>query len=196
MEDLINIIIYLFIIYLFLSPLFKKKPKSRPVETKPDYEEQILVDDEKSEEISSQNILKEIELLFGRSTESDEAVKEEKIEEEEQKQFESKIYDFKTEEKVEVKTLHKEIIEKDFAIEEYNYEETSNNYEIDEFDYTKIDEESLDTSKEAKKVELERTFSIRLQNIDDFKKAFIYKEVFESPLTMRILGLKWRRSIY
>lgn len=195
MEDLINILIYLFIIYLFLSPLFKKKQKSRPVETQPDYEEQILIDEER-EEKSSQDILKEIELLFGRSTESEESVKEEKLEEEEQKQFESKTYDFKSEEKVEVKTLPKKIIEKDFAIEEYNYEEISDNYEIEEFDYTKIDEESLDTSKEAEKVELERTFAISLQSIDDFKKAFVYKEVFESPLAMRILGLKWRRSIY
>lgn len=194
MEDLINILIYLFILYLFLSPLFRKKTKSRPVETKPDYEEQVLIEEE--EEKSSQDILKEIELLFGRSTEPDGEVTKERLEDEEQRQFESKTFDFKTEEKVEVKTLPKEIIEKDFAIEAYNYEDSLNNFEIDEFDYTKIEEESVEPSKETEDEKTVQTFSISLQNVDDFKRAVIYKEIFESPLAMKLLGLKWRRSTY
>lgn len=188
MEDLISILIYAFILYLFLSPLFRKKPKSHPAETtyEDEYDYEMLED--QLEDKPSQDILKEIEIFFGHSKKSEN--------EEVSSSFETKTYEFETQEKFEIKPHSAENIEKDFKIEAYDYEVSANNYEIDEFDYTKIDEEAIEPSKESESAEKIRTFSISLENVDDFKKAVIYKEIFEIPLAMKLLGLRWRRSIY
>lgn len=196
MEDLISILIYAFILYLFLSPLFRKKSKSPPAETtyEDEYDYEMLED--QLEEKPSQDILKEIEIFFGHSKKTE--IEEETIEKDEEitSSFETKTYEFKIQDKFEIKPHTSENIEKDFKIEAYDYEISGNNYEIDEFDYTKIDEENIESSKESENAEKIRTFSLSLENVNDFKKAVIYKEIFEVPLAMKLLGLRWRRSIY
>lgn len=197
MENLFDLLIILFIIYAFLSPILKKR--TPPVQKKPETSEpETLPTSEK--EKSSQEILREIEELFGYKTEEPEPFPEIEDEEFSQITFEPETIEKKSQPKFEdeiastqPKQTLEEKIHQDFQIEAYDYESTIPDTDIDEFDYSKLDTYELeheDKTLEGKK------FSLQLSEIDDFKKAVIYKEIFDTPIALRMRKIKWQRNIY
>jgi hypothetical protein len=193
MENLLDLLIILFIIYAFLAPVLKRR--TPPVQQKPvPYEPETS--NETKEEKSSQEILKEIEELFGYKSEEDE-----KISKAEDEEFHSpdvvmsqKIPEAKFEEKVvqvESRQSLEEKIHQDFKIEAYDYDATVQDTDIEEYDYSKF--ENYETEG---KLQEEKTFELELSGIDDFKKAVIYKEIFDTPLALRMRRIKWQRNIY
>lgn len=199
MDNLFDILIVLFIIYAFLSPIFKRKPTGK---NKPEHPVEIDNESKPTEEKSSQEILREIEELFGYKTEEQEVItsddeefhsptrKEKKMEEGTQ-QFE----------KVETRaSANISITEKSPPYSElqmYDYEGTIPDIEIDEFDYSKINEADANQIEiDSKLIHTETTFKIQLSEIDDFKRAFIYKEIFDTPIALRMRKIKWQRNIY
>lgn len=197
MENLFDLLIILFIIYAFLSPIFKKR--TPPVQKKPETSEpETLPASEK--EKSSQEILREIEELFGYKTEEPEPIPE--IEDEEFHQIKSepqtidKLSEPKFEDEItsaQPKQTLEEKIHQDFQIETYDYESTVPDTDIDEFDYSKLDTYELE--HEDRTLE-EKKFSLQLSDIDDFKKAVIYKEIFDTPIALRMRKIKWQRNIH
>jgi len=199
MENLLDLLIILFIIYAFLAPILKKK--SPPAQKKPmPYEPESSY--ETREEKSSQEILREIEELFGYSTEAPEPVS--KQEDEEFKFFElepekiQKTSEAKFEEKFlqespEIKKDEKIAYEYNYGIEAYDYEATIPDTDIENFDYSKLDIYNIETEG---KLDEERAFQLELSGIDDFKKAVIYKEIFDTPIALRMRRIKWQRNIY
>lgn len=200
MENLFDLLIILFIIYAFLAPLLKKKP---PVAKKPEpqtYDDEFQTKEEKS----SQEILREIEELFGYKSEEPEI----SIPQEDEEFLPSKTEKSKTEDFVfQAKTLETTLDEEQSFqresvtlhpdLQPYDYEGTIPEIEIDEFDYSQLDVYDYSKSEEEKTYEEEvRTFEIALGNIDDIKKAIVYKEIFDTPLALRMRKIKWQRSIY
>ncbi|MFN4111623.1 MAG: hypothetical protein ACK4G1_05065, partial [Ignavibacteria bacterium] len=79
----------------------------------------------------------------------------------------------------------------------YDYEGTIPDIEIDEFDYSKISEtDANQLGADSKQTYPEGTFKIQLNDIDDFKRAFVYKEIFDTPIALRMRKIKWQRNIY
>ncbi len=198
MENLFDLLIILFILYALLAPLFRRRtppPRKHPETYEPEtYQEPV-------EEKSSQDILREIEELFGYKAEEPEPITESGSDEE-FLQFEpeqipvQKLPEQKFEEKVVQKTPSQTIEEKihqDFLIEAYAYEATLPDIDIDEFDYSKLDAYNVETKNVVK---AEKTFKLELNNLDDFKKAVIYKEIFDTPIALRMRNIKWQRNIY
>lgn len=195
MENLFDLLIILFIIYAFLAPIFKKR--TPPVHKKPEtIEPETFSETNKGK--SSQEILREVEELFGYKLEEPEAVIHPEDEEilifdeglvtaEENQKFEEEVITKSSTESLEEK------INQDFKIDAYDYESTIPEIEIDEFDYSKIDGIEAESQN---KIDEERTFSIELGNIDDFKKAVVYKEIFDTPIALRMRNIKWQRNIY
>lgn len=203
MEKLFDLLIILFIIYAFLSPFLKKKPPVRqspkPYEPEPNSSHE--------EEKSSQEILREIEELFGYQSKEPEKSETENDEEfhqviPETQKVEETFQKFDkehstTEVKIPVlgRKAEAEKSETQIETQSYNYEETIPEIEIDEFDYSKLDD------YEQAKINLnqpseEKSFSLQLNEIDDFKKAIIYKEIFDTPIALRMRRIKWQRNIY
>lgn len=194
MENLIELLIFLFIIYAFLLPMLKKKPT---VGKKPESEPIGLDSDVKtSEEKSSQEILREIEELFGyKSKEPEDIVltdddefhsfnQEKKVEDTSQKFEVSETQIPERISETEKSQSHSELLM-------YDYEGTIPEIEIDEFDYSKIDDKSIEqldsNSNQSDEV---HTIVIELKKIDDIKKAIIYKEIFDLPIALRMRKIK------
>lgn len=208
MENLLDLLIILFIIYAFLSPLFKKR--TPPVQKRPEPVEPEI-QTEKYEEKTSQDILKEIEKLFGYPVEeekpytypTDDEVITFEPESSEHKtayepKFEEKIVQPKFEEKIilpKLKQKGEDEIHSDFFIEAYDYEGTLTDTSIDDFDYSKIDVYGSDVPEVTKETE-KRAFVIELNNMDDLKNAIVYREIFDTPIALRMRKIKWQRSIY
>jgi hypothetical protein len=198
MENLFDILIILFIIYALLAPILRRKPPV-PQKPAPDYSED---DFEYKEEKSSQEILREVEELFGYSSKKSEEATTQVDEE-----FRFPESSTLKVEKSETQTQFKQISEKEekFShqvvslhpeMEPYDYEGTLQDIEIDQFDYSKIDEFNNDKDVDSNLSAVEKTFSIQLENIDDFKKAFIYREIFDLPIALRMRRIKWQRNIF
>lgn len=198
MENLFDLLIILFIIYAFLAPIFKKKP---PVAKKP---EPRTYDDEvpQKEEKSSQDILREIEELFGYKTEEPEIPFPQDDDEfisinSEKSETEDSYHPTESLEKVSEKPLQPESVALHPDLQPFDYEGTIPEIEIDEFDYSKLDDfdySNLDNQKQDEKTI--KTFELALSNIDDIKKAIVYKEIFDTPIALRMRKIKWQRSIY
>lgn len=206
MENLFDLLIILFIIYAFLSPLLKKKKP--PIQLPP----QPYETETKSEPVaekSSQDILREIEELFGYKSEKPEEVLTQGDEEFHQVESQTaksekssqKVEKYETAEQnvptfSEIKSTT-EKIEIHPELESFDYEGTIPETEIDEFDYSKLDDYVYNqVEKETSITDKEKTFSLQLNEIDDFKKAIIYKEIFDSPIALRMRRIKWQRNIY
>ncbi len=195
MENLFDLLIILFIIYAFLAPIFKKRIP--PDDNNP---EPIGYDASSGskQDKSSQEILKEVEELFGYKSGEPEiifdngdlppldpfedlhtALEKQKFEEEVVKKSSTQSKEEK--------------IHEDFKIEAYDYESTIPETDIEEFDYSKLDVYESETEKKS---EEGKTFSIEFSNIDDFKRAVVYKEIFDVPIALRMRNIKWRKSIY
>lgn len=199
MENLFDLLIILFIIYAFLAPVLKRKKP--PVQGRtPNYDAES--DSESVNEKSSQNILREIEELFGYKpeTESSPDFDTEKDDEEFHPIYEEKprvpsstISKFEENIKNSDSALeHK--IQEELKIDSYNYESTIPEIEIDEFDYSKLDDFVYNQSDT---IQIQyKTFSVDLENIDDIKKAIVYKEIFDTPIALRMRRIKWQRNIY
>lgn len=203
MENLFDILIILFIIYAFLSPFFKKKPAGK---NQPEQPVEVGNESKPAEEKSSQEILREIEELFGYKIEEEEKEEEVLISEDEEfhspvkkeKKVEENIQQF---EKIETRTPTSiSVAEKSHhypEIQMYDYEGTIPEIEIDEFDYSKISEVNAnEIEADSKQTYPENTFKIQLNDIDDFKRAFVYKEIFDTPIALRMRKIKWQRNIY
>ncbi len=200
MENLFDLLIILFIIYAFLAPLFKVlKKKPTPTQTKPEsYQTETY--SEVEPEKSSQDILREIEKLFGYETKEPEPIEESKDEEFYSFEPEPITYQRKIEPKFEEQVVQitpsqikKEDIHQEFIIEAYDYEATIPETDIDEFDYSKLDVYEIEMEDKS---QIEKTFTLELSGIDDFKKAVIYKEIFDTPIALRMRRIKWQRNIY
>lgn len=198
MENLFDLLLILFIIYAFLVPLLKKK---KPPAQKIPLPQEPQSREEPTTEKSSQDILREIEKFFGYETQPE---PETKVEEKDEEFF--PVYDdtilsqSKTETKFEEKLIERhqkaeQKVDKEFLIEAYDYESTIPEIEIEDFDYSKIDDYDY-TKPEEEEVKTESQFSIELQQIDDVKKAVVYKEIFDTPLALRMRRIKWQRNIY
>lgn len=206
MENLFDLLIILFIIYALLSPLFKKKPA--PQKPFPKTEDQPTVRIPEREK-TEQEILREIEELFGYTSTPEpeqepksetkvvfETKDEESFEIEEEYIPLPKYEEPKFEEKIkETLTVSDQKLHQDFFIKTYDYESTLIDVEIDEFDYSRL--EVFDYAQSEKETEVEvKTFTISLSEPDDFKKAIIYKEIFDTPMALRMRKIKWQRNIY
>ncbi|MCX8056528.1 MAG: hypothetical protein N3F03_02825 [Ignavibacteria bacterium] len=203
MDSILDLLIILFIIYAFLAPIFKRKP---PVAKKPQPQHEAEETEfEGREEKSSQEILREIEELFGYKTPQQpeyevDTYTQEKDEEftpiKEEKLTEPQIQESKFEEKVKLaSTDFEQKVHQDFKIEAYDYEATIPDIEIDEFDYTKLDEYDY-TKPEVEAEKTHDSFTFQLNNLDDFKRAIVFKEIFDTPLALRMRRIKWQRNIY
>ena len=202
MENLFDILIILFIIYAFLAPFFKKKPlpKTKPPQFPQDNEKENFEIKTSQRSIETkQDILREIEELFGipPSTKEDETflTEEESLKEDEfsledklklQDEFKSKLsqsYPTKP------KPFAIDLDIADYKIDQFDYEWKSEEYEIEQYDYEKTMEEPREDIKLS-------TFTFSISEPDDFKRAIIYKEIFDSPIALRVRKIKWQRSIY
>lgn len=197
MENVFDLLIILFIIYAFLAPIFRKRIP--PVDKKPspiDYD----ASSQPKQEKSSQEILREVEELFGYKLEEQEPLIIENYEDilstDPFEDLHTAIEKQKFEEEVVKKSStqsKKEKIDEDFKIEAYDYESTIPDIDIEEFDYSKIDVNETETGKKS---EEEKTFAIEFSSLDDFKRAVVYKEIFDTPIALRMRNIKWRRNIY
>ncbi len=199
MENLFDLLIILFIIYAFLAPLLKRKKPPVPSRP-PTYDTNS--DTETVEKKSSQDILREIELLFGYEPETDSLpdLDTEKYDEEFKPIYEDKsnitqitVPKFEDRIKNSDSALNDKLYEY-LMIEPYDYDSTIPEIEIDEFDYSKLDDFAYNKSESIQT--LDKTLSVDLENFDNIKKAIIYKEIFDTPIALRVRRIKWQRNIY
>lgn len=196
MEDFLDLIIFLLIIYAILAPLLKKKTSF------PDREEDLNFPKDahtpNSEEKSTQSVLEEIENLF----DNEEKLNDIPILIEDTETIEDRF----ERDKIEFPSAKKSssLSEVNRKTQEKFDNETLLNYseKISGFDYNSIDEEieAFDYSSDFESTEQDKeelkTFTFNIAEPDDFKRAIIYKEIFDVPVSVKLIRSQWRRNIY
>ncbi len=199
MENLIDILIILFILYALLGPVLRKR---KPPISEPPVPESSSEETKSQPELEEQKILREIEELFGIKRDEDIEQGSSSVEDDEYKPVtveSKKSHESPSEVPIKkVTSSSTSELESKFSdeiLKEYNYEGTIPSIEIDEFDYSKIDEYNLmDSETIAKKSE--EYFNIKISEFEEIKRAIIYKEIFETPLALRMRRFQWQRNIH
>lgn len=197
MKDFLDLIIFLLIIYAILAPLLKKKTPF------PDREEEELnfpKDDHApdSKEKPTQGVLEEIENLFDYEEKLNDIpilIEDTEILED---RFERNKTEFPfTKESSSLSQVSRKTQEKFDNETSLHYSE-----EMSGFDYNSIDEEieTFDYSSDFENTEQDKeelkTFTFNIAEPDDFKRAIIYKEIFDMPVSVKLIRAQWRRNIY
>lgn len=196
MKDFLDLIIFLLIIYAILAPLLKKKTSF------PDREEDLNFPKDahtpESKEKPTQSVLEEIENLF----DYEEKLNDIPILIEDTERFEDRFKRNKTE--FPFAKESSSLSEASRKTQEKFDNETLLHYseEISEFDYNSIDKEmeifdySNDFENTEQDKEESKTFTFNISEPDDFKRAIIYKEIFDVPVSVKLIRSQWRRNIY